>query len=329
MSLVKKGIRDRYIVIDQRRDLVTYLPCGVTRKLSNPEEKVQLDTFLRLIYLFDYPPEKLCVSDKIKIGSSTREADIVVYRDRERKDPLIIVECKKERVSDRVFEGAIDQGFSYAAVTRAEYVWAFSGDRSAAFTVDHGAIKERARNRLDRIPKHKEERKLGYDLRRRLRWLLRHPIFSDALLYGAVLLCTVIVLSKLAVTYHPQLYQATEWLWQKHGMDFNWVYNAVVGAAALFSLLFGMIFMRSHQFFEIRPKRRRLTYGFLALILFLPAWYIGESMHNPTWWTYANFQRLSSKDYPVVIYLWPYLKAFPLQVALIYALIWLISRGRR
>ncbi|MFK7921596.1 MAG: type I restriction enzyme HsdR N-terminal domain-containing protein [Bacteroidia bacterium] len=159
MRLLQQAIKDRYVHLDEKNDTITYLPQGKSRKYSNPEEQVQLETYLDLIYHYGYPPEYLIVCDRMKIGSVTREADIVVYRDKACKDPLVIVECKKAKISDQVFSDAIDQGFSYAAATNAEYVWATSGDRDAYFRVMNDAIKERESNRIRRIPSYKEKGK--------------------------------------------------------------------------------------------------------------------------------------------------------------------------
>ena len=205
MTLLKKGIKDRFIHIDKKKDKVTYLPQGLSRKLSNPEEQVQLDTYLDLIYNYGYPPEKLRVSQKVKIGSSTREADIVVFRDKACLDPFIIVECKKEKVSNRVFEEAVDQGFSYAAVTNAEFVWATSGDRDGMYRVMPDAIKERKRNRISRLPKHKESKGKGFSLRGMRSWLYRNPVMADTLsVCTGILLLFTGVAAKLSVEYQTQ-----------------------------------------------------------------------------------------------------------------------------
>lgn len=326
MSLVKRALKDRYVTINKKKDSVIYLPQGKERKLSNPEEQVQLETYLDLIYQYKYPPEKLRVCEQVKIGSESREADIVVYRDRECKDPYIIVECKKRKISEKVFEGAIDQGFSYAAATTAEYVWATSGDRSAAFEVFHSAIHEREHNRMDRIPKHKEEQKTGYSLRRKWRWLVNHPIVTDTFIYAIILLLSTIAFSKLAVEFHGDIYETTRFLWEKHGMDFNWIFNGIVVLSTLFSMVFGMVFMRSHRFFETSKVKKRITLTMIGLILFVPAWYIGTSNSDPGWWTSENFH---SRKYPIIIYLWPYVKSMAFQIAAIYGLIWLMGRGKK
>jgi hypothetical protein len=330
MRLLNRGIKDRYVVINQKKDQVIYLPQGKERKLSNPEEQVQLETYLDLIYSYGYPPEQVRVCERMQIGSSSREADIVVYRDRDCKDPYIIVECKKRNISNSIFESSIDQGFSYAAVSHAEYVWATSGDRNAMFEVRHKTIQERESNRVSQLPRYRGQNKAGESVfRRAWRWLLNHPLLSDTLLYAVVLLLLTLIASKLTVEFFPQIYRATEWLWEKHGMDFNWLFNAIVVVASLFSLLFGLIFMRSHKLFRFSQGRKWMTFLMIALILFLPSWYVGESMGNPDWWKWINYNQYVNKGYPIMIYLWPYVKSIPFQIAAIFGLIWLMSRFQR
>lgn len=46
--------------------------------------------------------------------SYKKEADIVVYNDDECLEPHILVECKKQDVSDAEFKQAIEQAYAYA-----------------------------------------------------------------------------------------------------------------------------------------------------------------------------------------------------------------------
>jgi hypothetical protein len=323
MRLLQQAIKDRYVHIDKKQDTVTYLPQGKSRKFSNPEEKVQLETYLELIYQFGYPVEQIQVCERMKIGSENREADIVVYKDRDLKDPFIIVECKKRNVSDAVFHGSIDQGFSYAAATLAQYVWATSGDRDAFFEVLPERIMERESNKIRIIPPYRRADKSDSWLRRKWRWLRNHPILTDTLIFVAILLFGTIALSKAAVEYHDEIFALTETLWKHYGMDFNWIFNTIAFVSMLFTLVFGRVFMRSHQFFQATATRRRVVVFMIALVLFVPVWFIGTSMSDPNWWTWGHF---SSMNYPSLIYLWPYVKSLPFQILAIYGLIWLMSR---
>ncbi|MEL6671379.1 MAG: type I restriction enzyme HsdR N-terminal domain-containing protein [Bacteroidota bacterium] len=323
MGLIKRAIRDRYLTINKKRRTITYLPQGKERNLDFPEERVQAETYCDLIYRYGYPPEKLRVCEKVKIGSSTREADIIIYRDSQAKDPAIIVECKKRRISEKHFEGAIDQGFSYAAATRAEYVWATSGDRSAAFEVLPNSIHERARNRIRRIPRHDELVKAGKGLKKIGRRIFHPEITHDTLLYGVVLVLATLVLSKASVEFFPQIQRYGQPLWDKVGLNLLWIFNTIAALATLLSFSFGLIFMRSHSLFGNSAAKRKAVRLIIALILFIPVWYVGTSMQNPDWW---NVEAFLKRKYPIVVFLWPYAISLPFQMAAIYGLMALMRR---
>lgn len=332
MSYIKRGKKDKHILINEKRDQIIYLPQGKERKWSNPEERVQAETYLKLIYDYNYPAEHLRVCQKIQIGSSTREGDVIVYEDGDAKNPYIIVECKKRKVGNSTFEMAIDQGFSYAAVTNAEYVWATSGDKNAMFEVDHSNINERVKNRIPDIPKYRQKFKKGEGGIGK--WLFRNPILSDTLLYGVVLMLMTLVLSKAAVEFNDHWNALSDKTWGQFNWnwDYNWYYNIILAVSSTLTLFLGMVFMRSHQFFRTNATKKWLTFFLLALILIIPSWYVGVNQDNMTlskvfdWWSFVNYESYEQKGYPIMIYIWPYLKSWPVQMLLIWALIWLMNR---
>lgn len=324
MGYQERAIKDRYLHLNRQKDQIIYLPQGKERRLSNPEEQVQLDTYLSLIYDYGYPARHIRVCEKVQIGSSTREADIVVYLDDEGLDPWIIIECKRKGVSASVFETSINQAFSYAAVTGAQFVWATSGDHNAVFQVLPDKLNERTKNRLDRIPKFKELRKPGFKAKRSFARWLKSPVTTDTILYSSVLLLSMIACSWFAVEYDEWIRTQIQAYWQQYGMDYRWLFYTLASAATCLSMAVGLSFMRSHRLFGRSRFRRNTIYFVIFLILLAPAWAVGQSMGNPQWWSRSFFL---SRDFPILVYLWPYVKSFPLQFFALYGLIWLSSRG--
>lgn len=324
MRYLKQGIKDGFVIVKEREDQVIYLPQGKSRTYSNPEEQVQLQTYLNLIYDYGYPVSHIRVCEKVQIGSSTREGDIIIYRDDRALDPWIIVECKKRGVSDSVFEMAIDQGFSYAAVTKAEFVWATSGDRNSVFQFLDDRINERKKNRLDRIPKFKEVKQSGSVVKRRIGRWLNSPLTTDTLLFNGILFVSMIICSTLAVMYHQEIRDVLRPYWAEFSMDYSWIFNSITLMATLFSMVIGLLFMRSHRLFGRSGARRRLIYFMITLILFLPVFLVANQMANPQWWSPTSYM---SREFPILLYLWPYAKSVPFQFLALYALIWLSSRG--
>ncbi len=144
MNLIQQGIDKGLIRFDEERKYITYTNQGKRRNYGNPEEKVQAAAFLKLVLTYGYAPERVEQFVSVKIGSDTREADIIVYNNAEHTSARIVVECKKADVSEREFEQAIGQAFSYAATgtVRAEYFWVTSGIKDAYFQIPEEEPKE-------------------------------------------------------------------------------------------------------------------------------------------------------------------------------------------
>lgn len=326
MRYFDQALRDGFIEVNQAADELIYQPQGKQRKYSNPEEQVQLRTYLDLIYEYGYPPEHIRVCEKIQIGSSTREGDILIYRDDRALDPWIVIECKKEKIPDSVFEMAINQGFSYAAVTNSQFVWATSGDRNAVFQFLAQNINEREKNRLDRIPKFKELKKPGSLFKRRVSRWFNSPITTDTILYSSVLLISMAAISFVAVTYHQEIRDILEPYWGQYRMDYSWIFNALAIVSSFFSLAVGLVFMRSHVLFGKSEGKKRFIYLMIALILYVPVLLVSQRMGNPQWWTPTSYM---SRQYPILLYIWPYVKSLPFQFMALYGLIWLSSRAQK
>lgn len=137
MSLINQGVKQGLIKFDDEQKYITYLNQNKQRNYNNPEEKVQAETFLKLILIYGYSPEKILQFVPVTIGSTTKEADIIVYNDNNHHSAHIVVECKKQEVSELEFKQAIDQAFSYAATgtVRAKYFWVTSGIKDEYYEI--------------------------------------------------------------------------------------------------------------------------------------------------------------------------------------------------
>ena len=114
MNLIDTGIYKGLIRFDKNRDFITYIHQNKKRNYNNPEEKVQAETFLTLALIYGYPVERIRQFVSVQMGSETKEADIVVYNDDQCEETYILVECKKEDLTDQQFNIAVDQAYSYA-----------------------------------------------------------------------------------------------------------------------------------------------------------------------------------------------------------------------
>jgi type I restriction enzyme M protein len=126
MSLIETGIEKELIRFDDDRNFITYIHQNKRRSYNNPEEKVQAETFLSLILNYGYPENRIRQFVSVQMGSETKEADIVVYEDDACEATYILVECKKEEITDQQFKIAVDQAYSYCVSEGGKYVWTTS-----------------------------------------------------------------------------------------------------------------------------------------------------------------------------------------------------------
>lgn len=138
MTLIEEGIKKRYISISDDNKVITYIHQNKKRNYSNPEERVQAETYLMLILYYGYKPERIELLVPVTMGSGKREADIVVFNDDEHFQPHVLVECKKQEVSEQEFLQAIEQAYSYAYAlpNDVKYIWVTSGLKNEYFEVN-------------------------------------------------------------------------------------------------------------------------------------------------------------------------------------------------
>lgn len=148
---IQIGIEKGIISFNDDMSRITYIYQNKHRNYNNPEEKVQAEAFLRLIIDYKYPINRIKLFVAVPMGNETKEADIVVFKDDLCLMPYILVECKKQEISEAEFQQAIGQAYSYAFAMAGElkYVWVTSGIKSDYFEVDQNS---NARNQLPDIP---------------------------------------------------------------------------------------------------------------------------------------------------------------------------------
>ena len=127
---------------DDDRSYITYTYQNKRREYKF-EEKVQAIAFCKIILEYGYPQEQVKQFQAVQMGSTTKEADIVVYSDKDCKSPHIIVECKKQEISDLEFQSATNQAFSYAVAEGAKFVWVTSGLKDEYYQILNEKPKDR------------------------------------------------------------------------------------------------------------------------------------------------------------------------------------------
>src|SRR5687768_8170192 len=126
MDLISEGLKQKLIRFEDNQKYIVYVHQDKRRNFANPEERVQADTFLRLVLIYKYPVGRIRQFVPVQMGVETKEADIIVYSDDDLNAPFILVECKKETVTEQEFRRAADQAVGYAVAEGARYVWVTS-----------------------------------------------------------------------------------------------------------------------------------------------------------------------------------------------------------
>ena len=158
---IQLGLDKGLISFNEDKSRITYTYQKKERNYNNPEEKVQAETFLRLILDYNYPESRIRQFVPVTMGREIKEADIVVYADEMCMQPHILVECKRQDVSEAEYQQAIEQAYSYAFALPSDvkYVWVTSGIKSDYFEVDKN---QNTRNQLPDIPQFGVERIATY-----------------------------------------------------------------------------------------------------------------------------------------------------------------------
>ena len=150
-DIIKKGIERGLISFNDDYSRITYTHVNKSRNYLDPEEPVEAVSFLKLVFVYNYPVQRIKLFEKVTRGSSKIEADIIVYNDDLCLSPSIVVECKKQEVSEAEFQQAIDQAVSYANVLAGtvKYIWTTSSIKDSYLQFD----KERdTRIQIPNIP---------------------------------------------------------------------------------------------------------------------------------------------------------------------------------
>lgn len=154
MRNVQRGIDKNLITLSPDQSKITY-HCSrdYTTGFKNPEEKVRASYFAELVLDYDYPAKRIDFETPVPRRTPKDRGDIVVYEDDELKKPYIIIECKKDGVTDAEFKQAIEQAFGNANSLRGKYASVIAGTTKTAFDVAGFKPSEREKNVIADIPR--------------------------------------------------------------------------------------------------------------------------------------------------------------------------------
>ena len=150
---IERGISANILSFNDDKTRLTYhCSRNYSTSFRNPEEKVRASFFTELVLDYKYPKERIDVEVLVERRIPDDRADIVVYEDEVLKSPYIIVETKREGISDTEFSQAIEQAFGNANSKRAMFAIVVAGNTKSAFNVAGFKSSEREKNVIADIP---------------------------------------------------------------------------------------------------------------------------------------------------------------------------------
>jgi type I restriction enzyme M protein len=150
---IHRGQQKGIISLSDDNSKITYF-CSreYTTSFKNPEEKIRASYFIELVEDYNYPKENINIEHPVPRRTPEDRADIVVFEDNALKKPYLVVECKKDGISDAEFKQAIEQVFGNANSLRAKFASVIAGTTRTAFDIAGFTAEEREKNVISDIP---------------------------------------------------------------------------------------------------------------------------------------------------------------------------------
>ena len=136
-----------------KNERIKYVAANHSERWADPEEKVRAEFLAELIYKYEYSPSRIHFEVNVPRRTPNDYADIVIYKDDERKEPYFIFECKRSDISDAEFAQSIEQACGNRASLGAPYAGAIAGLTRRLLRFDKFPPGEREKNHLTDIPK--------------------------------------------------------------------------------------------------------------------------------------------------------------------------------
>ncbi len=151
-KILNDGEKKGYFRVFNDGAKIEYLPSGHKENLNDPEEKVRAEYYFDLLEKYHYPAKRLELETEMPARVPRFFADIVIYEDDAKKKPYIVVECKKDGVSDAEFEQATKQAIGNARVLHAPFAICVAGNTRRAMETAEWNDKEPEKATITDIP---------------------------------------------------------------------------------------------------------------------------------------------------------------------------------
>jgi len=152
MKNIHRGIEKEIISVSANETKITYrCKREYSTSFKNPEEKIRASYFCELVLDYNYPAKNIDIEVSVPRRTPEDRADIVVYD--ESGVEYLVVECKKDGITDAEFKQAIEQAFGNANSLRSKFAAVVAGTTRTVFDVAGFKPSERDKNVISDIPK--------------------------------------------------------------------------------------------------------------------------------------------------------------------------------
>jgi len=151
---IKEGELKSLITFSDDKLKITYHASrDFSTSFKNPEEKVRAAYFVELILDYGYTSKRIDFEVIVPRRTPKDRTDMVVYEDDELKKPFIVVECKKDGITDAEFKQAIELVFSNTNRLRGKFGAVVAGITRRFYNIADFKPGEREKNVISDIPK--------------------------------------------------------------------------------------------------------------------------------------------------------------------------------
>ena len=151
-DFIEIGNQKGYIEILDEGTTIHYIVPDKRYRFTDPEEKVRARYYVELIERYQYPETRIDLEVAVPRRAPSDFADIVIFHDDAKQTPYIVVECKKDRISEAEFNQAIEQAFGNCTPLSGYYAAVIAGNTRRFFEVKGFKPLERIQNTIADIP---------------------------------------------------------------------------------------------------------------------------------------------------------------------------------
>ena len=146
------GQQKGYIKLLNGKTRIHYVAPDKEYKFTDPEEKVRARYYVELIERYQYPENRIDLEVTVPRRTPSDLADIVIFQDDAKVDPYIIIECKRDGISELEFGQAVEQAFGNCNSLLGHYTGVIAGNTRRFFNAKDFGSMERVQNIIADIP---------------------------------------------------------------------------------------------------------------------------------------------------------------------------------